>query len=442
MQRFLNVNRLRPYIPVLFYVLIMLLIAGAAMNGQNNIMFWIFGVMAAGLIISLLSQHLMLRGIEIRRLDPQHGAVGEPLVLEYAVRNRRRFLPVFNLFIEEVADRSTNWQHSMNTTFAWVLHVPPRETVHTEVILWPRERGSVRFERLRCRVTFPFGVLRRTRRIAQPTHTLVYPRHYALRPRVLESITPTGPLGMRLSSRSGGGDDFFGLREYQPGHGLRAIAWKRSAGASELVVIERTQPSPPRLRVVLNLRGPTEEIMPDESTGRSARHLEEDAISIAASLVDGATVAGYEVGLAVLGCDAPITPLRRSHWHLEKMMSTLAAIDLDEDPARRTNIHGLLPDSERAGVIVVHPRQIEPSIGGQDAWHFTAMQMSRLVAEPIIPSRPVLDRPSGIFNRPQQANAATGIAGEGATAHHADAGTGRSRQDGTGQAVEERRGKP
>lgn len=369
---------LRPHIPALITVLLAFVVALAAMNGQNNLLFWVLGLMVAALVMSLLLSHISIRSLEVRRLDPKHGMVGEPLVVQYAVTNRSRFLPVFSITIEEMHRGQSNWPAFMNRARAWILHIGPGETVHGEAVVWPAARGQVRLDWVRATTTFPFGLVRRTRRNSQPIHTLIFPRLYTLNQRVLQAVVPAGPAGSKLSSRPGGGDDYFGLREYKPGDSRRQIAWKRSANSNGLIIKERTVPSPPRLRILLNLTAPTNRLAVEPSgNGLSARELEERAISLAATLIEAGARMGYEVGMSVLGMNLPVTPLRQSHWHIDKIMGELASIDLDRP--RIPVAAAMASDAERAGMVVVHPGQVDPSLVRAEAWHFSASQLDHLV---------------------------------------------------------------
>jgi uncharacterized protein (DUF58 family) len=252
------------------------------------------------------------------------------------------------------------------------MHLGGLETVHGEAMYWPDRRGPAHFDELRIWSTFPFGIIRKSLARSQPQHTLVYPRLYPLRRRVLEAVAPAGAIGSRISPHAGAGDDYFGLREYRPGDPLRHIAWKRTANRDELVCIERTRPNPPKLRVVLNLTKPPR--APAES---EEDDLEEQAISLAASIVHSADLAGYEIGLTVLGVDRAPIPIRRSHWHRNRIMAALAEIDLEEP---RVPTGPWAPaHQELAGLVVVHPDRVEPGVIRDDAWHFSARQMDHLV---------------------------------------------------------------
>lgn len=393
-------QRLRMHATGLIYIGMIFVIAMVAMNTQNNLLFWAFGILLAGLLLSIGVSRLMLSGLTVRRLDPSYGAVGEPLVVRYEFRNRRRWLPVFSMHCAElpVDERATNgrsllrrgrsdarngvdrrarpWQRMLAPASAWVMHIAGRETTHADSVYWPTQRGLIRFHRLRLWTTFPMGIIRRTLTMSQAHHTLVFPRLYMLRPELLERFMPVGVIGMRMSQRPGKGEEYYGVREYREGDSMRHISWKRTARTDELVTIERSRPSPPKLRVVLNLLRTTDELRLADDSTQAKRDAEERAISLAASILHAADSTGYEVGLSVLGFDIPRMPLRRSRWHLGKMLAALAALDLDA--TRQPRSRGAVPDAERAGLVMVHPDRVDPSLGRDDVWHLTSAQLESI----------------------------------------------------------------
>jgi len=224
--------------------------------------------------------------------------------------------------------------------------------------------------------TFPFGLVKKSVTISQPHTTLIFPQLYRLRPDVLQSVSASGPMGMRVSERIGKGDNFYGLREYRDGDSLRQISWKHTARVDELVSIDRSDPSPPKLRVVVNLTRSTDDLRLSDATAVEKRLAEEQAISLAASIVYAADAQGYEVGLSILGAGLAELPVRRSRWHLGKLMAALAAIELDRQRDAAALRRAFQTD--RAGIIVVHPDRADPDIVKEEAWHLTAGQLGDL----------------------------------------------------------------
>ncbi len=364
--------------PVTFLLLVFLL-APAAMLQGNNILFWLLAVLAGILVVAIVGSSWMLRGLELKRQLPLHGNVGEPLVIRYQVMRQRRWVPAFGLFIDEVFSGAGSEAFDTSRSRAWILHVGPGETVHGEAVYTPLQRGRVELTGFSVRTSFPFGMIRRSRRLSQLQHVLVYPRVHELQHRVMEALVPRGPDGLRTARRRGGGDDYFGIRQIRTGDSVRDIAWKLSAHRNDLVAIDRARPSPPRVRIVLDLSTPTDQLQVGSDESFSPRELEERAITLAASLVKAVTAAQLEVDLSVPGFSAPQLGFRGHAFHVHRLMTLLAGLDLDA-PRRTGQVH--VPTMEPAGLVVISPDRIRPLSHRPDAWYLTGRQLADLVVTP------------------------------------------------------------
>jgi hypothetical protein len=141
-------------------------------------------------------------------------------------------------------------------------------------------------------------------------------------------------------------------------------------------VIERSIDAPPRIRVALDLRRSTDALRVDPA-GRTARDLEEDAIVLAASILSHAQRDGYETRLCVLGLPSPAMPMRRGHWHLQKELAVVAALDLD---APRDASAVLPAERERATTLVIHVDRADMRLVTDGAVHIGATQLGALIA--------------------------------------------------------------
>ena len=193
----------------------------------------------------------------------------------------------------------------------------------------------------------------------------------------MQSIA-TGELGgFGVSRQPGPGEDFYSVREFRPGDSVRHIAWKRLGRSDDLLVVQRSSSAPPRVRIFLDLTTPQEELRFDPSSGVTAEDLEERAIIMAASLIAEADKAGHEFGLTVFGMgDRPI-PLRRGYWHRERVMATLAAIDLSRERTEPP-LH-VADDDERAAIIVIHAGRVDTRRAPERAWHWSAGRIEELL---------------------------------------------------------------
>lgn len=358
-----------------FIYLAVLLAVGLAAGGRpNNLLVWIFSFLLGGLLVSGLVSGLAMMALRVTRIEPRTGSVGQPLVIRYEIENRSRFIPAFDIRVEELGDGAGRgaWEQVCH---AWVMHVGPSERAQAEAVLRPLQRGVLRLAGFAASTTFPFGIMRKRVEFAQAGEVLIQPEVRELKADLIARITAGGIGGHRLSRDPGGADDFFGVREYRPGDSVRTIAWKRLAGTGELATIERSRSVPPRLRILLDLRVPTSEIRVGE--GEAARELEERAIVLAASFAQLAERLGYEYAASVVGFEFPPIALRRGYFHRERIMSMLAAIDLERPRSRGS---GLASSDERATVLVIHPDRVDLAVAPDAAWHFTARQFESLLA--------------------------------------------------------------
>ena len=359
----------------LLYLGVTVLVGLAATIRPNNLMVWVFGLLLGLIVISGIISGFMLLRIRITRLDPVHGRVDRPLELRYAVTNRSRLFPIFDLQIRESGEAIQDV--AIEPAEAWIMHAGPRETVHTSAILVPRRRGRLRMKQIEAKSSFPFGLIGKSVRVIKEMETLIFPRTLPLRRSAIEALLGSSGMGGRSAHRAGHGGDFFGVREYREGDSLRSIAWKRTRPNGQLVVVERSTAAPPRLLLLLDLRRPTESLRVDRAGGADPREFEERAISLAGSIAEAASGMGVECGLRIVGSDLAPLPIRGGRRHLDRILAQLAAIDLD---AARTVQDQVVPSQTNGALVVVHPDRVDPQLGHEGAWHLLPSSLEEFAA--------------------------------------------------------------
>lgn len=279
------------HVPGVAYAATVIVIVLGAINGQNNVLFWLFGIGVAGLLLSGLLSGAALMGLELSRDVPRVGAVGEPVEVRYTLRNRNRLVPAFALLIEELPDDPDDdptWPACLAPFAGACPHVPARGRAACRAVVVPASRGRCTFRRVRVSTTFPFGLTRKSVTFEQPAEVLVRPRVPAVDPEVLRRPAGRGQ-GGRAVRRGRSGDEFFSLREYIPGDSTRRIAWRASARLARPVVRELAERPGRRIWI----------------TPRYAEDspLAEPVIEAAAGLVQAALAAGYEPGVDAIPAD-------------------------------------------------------------------------------------------------------------------------------------------
>ncbi len=155
-------------------------------------------------------------------------------------------------------------------------------------------RGAYTFGPVRLESGDPIGYGRRTERLTEVDHLLVYPKVFALEPPDMASRMLLGDQ-RSTSILLGDPSRVAGVREYRAGDPLRHVDWRASARAPSLLV--RVYEPTTSLRVVtfVDLHAPrTRGRMPSVD-------LTEFTIALAASIVTDLSVRGIGVGLYSTG---------------------------------------------------------------------------------------------------------------------------------------------
>ena len=288
--------------------------------------------------------------------------------MRYHVTNRS-WLPVFSLTISENWGRGRRgWKRTgpiaespyrlRGRPYGWVMHIGTQQTIQAEAPCWPARRGPLLFERIVVASSFPFGMVRKSLEFDQPSELVVYPRLFRVTRRLIASLSEMDASGRRHVERAGGTEEFFGLREYRVGDSLKMVDWKRTARTGEMVAREMTQPTPPRMMVMLDLTRTAEAVkagagQPEpEPEGRRLqahrrRHedprspeerAEDRAISLTASLVCDAYFHGCQIGLAVNGAACPVFPVHHSLPHRTRILEALARLDTSTPTSVRPDV--------------------------------------------------------------------------------------------------------
>ena len=417
------------------YGIVAVLIFGAAVYTQANLLFLSFGLMVGGLVTSILLSIRAMRKVTITRLPPSHGVVGEPMIIRYRIENRRRVIPLFNLVVREHWGKgrrswrkegpvAENPQRLGGQPIGWIMHLGPRETIQAEAIAWPLKRGKVTFERIELSTSFPFGVIRKVLEVQQQDEVVVYPKLYRVNRRLLGRLTKHDTTGRKARSQAGGQEEFFGLRSYRYGDSFKNIDWKHSARTGDLMSREFTHPAPPKIMLMLDLSPEAiaeahsaDELLQQtaaQETGKKPKGIDnsrrrddrrpdpndpvERAISLAASLICDAYFYGYQVGLMVRGPRCASYSLHHSLPHRTRLLEALAALDLNV-PAEGEPVMLAEPS------VLVHPGMSQRSMLGGRCMVLPAARLKEYVREAEEGMSAMLAAPETALSRRQDVDA-------------------------------------
>ncbi len=294
------------------YVLVTLVIAIAALNTGNNLLYIVVATMLAAILVSGIVSALVLRGLELDVRLPEHVFAGRPVAGRIVLKNPRRFLPSFS--IQAVTARKRGDEKRIRkqwrlerTTFVFPASRPPESQwlrlrdwrvrrvavtpaapgIFEGAVYFPyvprhseasadlelnfARRGRYRESGFGLATRFPFAFLTKTRHVALEREILVYP---PVEP--ADEFFEILPLvrGEWESFVRGRGSDLYRIREYMPEDSARHVDWKATAKSGSLKVREFTREDERKLRLIFD----------NPPAGAVSPQAYERAVNLAASL--------------------------------------------------------------------------------------------------------------------------------------------------------------
>jgi uncharacterized protein (DUF58 family) len=258
-----------------------LVVALAALNTGNNLLFMVLACLMAGLLISGLLSRVVLGGIDVNLELPEHIFARRTILAVAELYNEKQMTPSFSIsLVSEAAP-----QKKKNATApalpqildrpVYFPYIPHRQAVRQSVELTFPRRGVYRQNALGLRTKFPFGFLQKTRRVNSQIEVVVYPQ---IQP--TEEFYEILPLvsGELESYQRGRGNDLYAIRDYQSNDSARHVDWKASAKMGALQVKEFAREDERRVMLVFDPY-----VDPAASDAKSAEQFER-AVTLCAGL--------------------------------------------------------------------------------------------------------------------------------------------------------------
>jgi uncharacterized protein (DUF58 family) len=257
-------------------------VAMAALNTGNNLLFMILSCLLAGVLISGFLSRLVLSGVDVRLEMPEHIFAGRPVMAIAELCNTKQTMPSFSVLLVGEEKQKSKKQSSASTPPnilarpVYFPHVPRQQTVRQNVELTFPKRGIYRQDALGLRTKFPFGFLQKTRRVDSEIEALVYP---PVEP--TEEFYEILPLvsGELESYQRGRGNDLYSIRDYQFNDSSRHVDWKATARTGVVQVREYAREDERRVLLAFDPYMSPREENPDLAAGRFER-----AVSLCAGL--------------------------------------------------------------------------------------------------------------------------------------------------------------
>jgi len=225
-----------------------LLVALAALNTGNNLLFLILSCLVSIILMSGILSSISLAGIELRIGLPEHIFAGQTVRAHVEIINGKLTLPSFALRVEAVVPKNSPAAALLETP-VFFPYLPRQQNMKQSVPVTFLKRGLHVQDTFKIVTRFPFGFLQKARRIVLKSEALVYPS--------VESNSEVSEIfpgidGSIESYHKGRGQDLHALREYVPTDSASHVHWKASARAGSLMVREFAREDDFRVLLVLD----------------------------------------------------------------------------------------------------------------------------------------------------------------------------------------------
>lgn len=236
------------------------LIAVAALNTGNNLLFIILASLLAGILVSGILSQIVLSNLELEFVLPDHVFAEQPMISRLTVLNRKLFFPSFSVSVSSRDLTKKNQKAAAPQPVparqildepVYLPYIPRRSAVTQHVELTFPRRGRCSQEGFRVSTKFPFGFLKKSHEVPIRREILVLPN---IQP--TEEFYEILPLigGELESFYKGRGHDLYAIRDYQDGDSARHVDWKASAKAQQVKVREFTREDERRLVLAFDRR--------------------------------------------------------------------------------------------------------------------------------------------------------------------------------------------
>jgi len=304
----------------------LLLVALAALNTGNNLLFLILASLIALILMSGILSSISLSGIEMQLNLPEHIFAGQPVRAQVELENQKLTLPSFSLRVEAVQEKTSSGVTILEKP-VYFPYVPRQDRVQQIVPMKFPRRGVYHQDAFRIVTRFPFGFLQKARRLDLRTEALVYP-----------SVDPTAEYrdvlpvlqGALESVVKGRGQDLYGVRDYIHTDSARLVHWKATARSGSLMVREFTREEDSRVLLVLDPHAAATE--KSAATAQSIINERfERAVALCANIAWHFYQANAMLQFRSVDFDTPLAPAERNIFRILRHLALVQPLPLDPE---------------------------------------------------------------------------------------------------------------
>ena len=267
----------------LIFLGIVTIVAFAAWNTGNNLLFLVLSFLLATLVVSFVLAGANLKKLEAKVRFPEAIFATAPIGFAIALNNRKFLLPTFSVTLALRGSMTDDpfggrkfavarpplalarWLRApwLRKTVGYFVYIARRSNAEQQTEQVFAARGRFIIKDFELSTKFPFGFWQRRRRLlVQETEIFIFPQLSDDVRDLLPALARQS--GWLASARLGAGQELLGLREYQPSDDLRYVDWKATARTGNLMTREYSAEDEQRLTIIFDAGLPLEK--PDAET--------------------------------------------------------------------------------------------------------------------------------------------------------------------------------
>ena len=227
-----------------FYVITLVVLAMAAFNTGNNLIFLIFSAALSILIVSELISNVNLRDLHFKMHLPAVINAQQSFISVLSLQNLKPWLPSFSLAVEGREPSSGSARSTGKDTIfrlgrqVYYPFLPGGTQSRQKVGMQFGRRGRYLQPEVEISTGFPFGFVKKRKRMRVDQEIIVLPEIAA--PNEFFEMLPL--LNGALESHyRGWGSDLYSIRDYLSRDSARFLDWKATAKTGRLKLREFTQ---------------------------------------------------------------------------------------------------------------------------------------------------------------------------------------------------------
>jgi len=278
------------------------LIAVAAVNTGNNLIYLIFSLMLSFILLAVVLLRMNLSRISLEASIDHPVFAGEQTYAFFTIKNSKNLIPAYSIRVT-----ASGAAHPV-----YLAYIAPKDSVKKEIKITFKNRGLYSYGKFFLQSGFPFILFEKSSAVKVSGEVLVYPALMDVE-QFMPDISGLG--GSGIGKTAGTGNEIHSIREFRYGDDRRNIHWKASAKTSRIMVKEFALTDIRKITVIID------NLLP------SRKEVFEKTLSLGGSLAQYFLDAGYFV--RVLSCKKVI-PFGTGGEHLLKVLDILALMQ-EED---------------------------------------------------------------------------------------------------------------